>query len=82
VIIYGFEEPHVELAAAIITRAVRDARSGRTCMVSGEPCGENNQAGVHVCAEDAQHFLRSEYAALMMAVLGLNRAAVLRAIGV
>ena len=81
VIIYGFEEAHVELAAAIITRAVRDARSGRRCSITGVPCGRGNMKGVHVCARGARRFLRGEYAALMMAVLGLDRAAVLEAIG-
>lgn len=71
----------MELAAAIITRAVRDARSGRLCTVTGEPCGEGRSAGVHVCAQEARRFLRGEYAALMMAVLGLDRAEVLEAIG-
>lgn len=81
VIIYGFEEAHVELAAAIITRAVRDARSGRRCSITGVPCGRGNMRGVHVCAREARAFLEGEYAALLMAVLGLDRAAVLETIG-
>lgn len=80
-IIFGFEEPHKELAAAIIMRAVRDATSGRLCGVDGLPCGVNGQAGVHVCVEDARRFLASDCAALMMTALGLNRNAVLEAIG-
>lgn len=81
VIIYGFEEPHVELAAAIITRAVRDVRSGRLCREDGFACGTGNMAGVHVCEERAHVFLRSGYAAAMMETLGLRRGAVLEAIG-
>lgn len=80
-IIFGFEEPHKELAAAIIVRAVRDARSGRACSVDGLPCGVRDQVGVHVCAQDARQFLASTYAALIIASLRLNRSAVLQAIG-
>lgn len=49
--------------------------------MTGEPCGEGRSAGVHVCAQEARLFLQGEYAALMMAVLGLDRAEVLEAIG-
>lgn len=80
-IIYGFDKPHLELAAAIIVRAVNDAQSGRPCNVERLPCGMNNMAGVHICAWHARQFLASEDAAFMMAALGLNRTAVLEAIG-
>lgn len=80
VIIYGFDNPYLELAAGIIMRAIRDVKSGRTCNVDGSPCGTDKMVGVHVCAAQARIFLKSEYAALMMDALGLRRAAVLEAI--
>jgi len=73
VIIYGFEDPYRELAAAVVTRAVRDVRSGRGCRVDRLPCGEHSQAGVHVCARDAARFLAGEYAAFLMTALRLER---------
>ena len=82
VTIYGFEEPYRELAAAVIVRAVKDVRSGRPCSVDGSPCGTVNMVGVHVCARDAREFLLGEDAELIMGALGLNRIAVLEAIGV
>jgi len=81
-IIYGFDDLYVELAAAIIVRAVRDVRSGRLCNVDRSPCGEGNMVGVHVCAWHARQFLITEDAELMLAALRLNRSAVLDAIGV
>jgi hypothetical protein len=79
--LYGFDDPYLELAAAIVVRAVRDVRSGRHCRVDGLACGTGNMAGVHTCEIQARRFLRSGYAAAMMTALKLNQAAVLEAIG-
>lgn len=80
-IIYGFERPYLELAAAIIVRAVKDVRSGRDCRVDRMPCGVGNMAGVHVCAADARRFLGGDYAAELMTAVGLRQTEVLGAIG-
>lgn len=80
-IIYGFNSPYRELAASVIMRAVEDVKAARECRDDGAPCGARNMAGVHVCRAHARMFLRSSYAAQLMAGLGLDGAAVLEATG-
>jgi len=61
------------LAAAVIRRSVRDLRDGR-------PCNGKCRDDEHVCAADAQAFLRSDPAAWWCDAIEVDPAALLEAV--
>jgi hypothetical protein len=58
-----------QLAAAILSQAVKDYRKGRPC--NGR-CDDGKWGACHLCADDAERFLMSDYAIALFDLLEID----------